>query len=185
MPSIDPGDAIRARAVAFFQANADEALTAADISRKFAVGIRLVAPALVPAVAQGLLTLNAYGDYSAGPKLTAPAAPASTAPAGAVAPAGQSPRPRRATAASLPPLPDPAALRIEPGIPLPEKPTPKGKVSPYTPLFEAMQPGDSITMATEGARRLICSAQHLGKKLGRKYVHRQIGGGQSRIWRLE
>lgn len=187
MNRIDPGDALRDRVLSFFASNPEETLTASDISRKFTVGIRLVPEALIPAVASGHLRLNAHGDYSVGPKMaSAPVLPfvpcePPGAPALMTPPA---PRTRRTTAA-LPPLPDPAQLRIESGMPLPEKPQPKGKVSPYTPLFEAMNKGDSISMTTDHARRLIGSAQHLGKKLGRKFVHRQIGGGQSRIWRIE
>lgn len=176
MSTIDPGEALRTRVLGFFANNPDESLTAADISRKFSVGIRLVPEALIPAVAAGNLRLNSHGDYSAGrapARNTAPAATATATPA------------KRRSSAELPPLPPAAALRVEPGIPLPDRPKPKGLQSPYTPIFQAMNAGDSVALPTDAARRLIGSAQHLGKKLGRKYIHRQLGNGQSRIWRTE
>lgn len=42
MSAIDIGQGLRDRVLAFFAANPEESLTAADISRKFSVGIRLV-----------------------------------------------------------------------------------------------------------------------------------------------
>lgn len=186
MATIDPGDALRKRVLDFFEKNPDETLTAADISRKFSVGIRLVHEALIAPVARGALQLNSHGDYSADPaRRLHPLHTALHPQPQAANPATQAAPGTRRPSASLPPLPDPGALRIEAGVPVIQKPNPKGKQSPYTPLFEAMQPGDSVALPTAAARRLIGSAQSLGKRLGRKFLHRQLGEGQSRIWRTE
>jgi hypothetical protein len=178
MSAIDIGQGLRDRVLAFFAANPEESLTAADISRKFSVGIRLVPEALIPAVAGGQLRLNAHGDYSPGPKLSTQAAEASP-------PATPQPRKPRASPAPRPaagPMPPASSLKVESGIPMPDTVKHVGRRSLYADLFERMKPGDSFAIPTASAARAIGIAKQWGKRRNAKFAMR-TDGTESRIWR--
>lgn len=169
MPTLDPGQALRERVLAYFAANPDETLTASDISRKFSVGIRLVPEALIPAVAGDQLRLNSHGDYSAGAKLQAQAAPATTTP-----------KPVK-RAVVLPPA---ESISIDSGIPMPSKARPHGRRSAFAAVFERMQAGDSFAVSSEAGRRVFNLATGWGKSRKAKFALRTVDG-QARIWRTE
>jgi hypothetical protein len=67
-------------------------------------------------------------------------------------------------------------------VPLPQA-TPKGAA--YHAVWAKLEVGHSVPMDTPSAKRLISNAQHWGKALGRKFVHRQLPAGGSAIWRTE
>lgn len=174
MSAIDIGEGLRTRVLDWFAKNPDESLTAADISRKFSIDIRLVPEALIPAVAGGQLRLNTHGDYSVGPKLSTQAAEAT-------------PQPRKPRATPTPrpaagPLPPASSLKVESGIPIPDTAKPGGRRSQYADIFERMQVGDSFAIPTASAARAIGIAKQWGKRRNAKFSMR-TDGTESRIWR--
>jgi hypothetical protein len=173
------GAALRQRVLAFFARQPDEELSAADISRKFGVGIRLVPEALVRAVVDGQLVYTNRA-YSAGPRLPstsgAPSLPMlvqTAAPATNTA-AARAPAPRTPT-----PL---IALHVEDGIPL-APPKQRGTASAYGNVFAAMEVGQSVLVPSTLAKRLYDIAKHSVKEQNGQFSCRQIDATNSRIWR--
>lgn len=173
-------DSLAGRVCAFFRTHPDEELEGRDIATKFSVNSASVSALLASAMAANVITRGKDSEgtvvFKAGPNLHA------TEPTNA--PSQHTPAPRKAAAGRRDAdLPDPAALVLTPGVPIPM--AAKSIVARYGPVFERMNVGDSFEVAEGVSTRLFRSAQIFGKPLNRKFLCRRVDGGQARIWRTE
>jgi hypothetical protein len=167
-------DSLPARISAWLQRNRDEELTPRDIATKFDVPVQGLHFALREAMHHGWITRNgSNGAYAAGPLLPVAGAtgvePAKPAPA--------APQRRRARAAAPP---DPEAVSIRAGVPIPPRSSnPVGR-SAYLTLLERMKPGDMVELTRQQAASLKARA----KESGIRITVRKLGTDVTGIWRL-
>ncbi len=79
---------------------------------------------------------------------------------------------------------EPSNVKIEKGIPVPDKHFTKRK---YDVIFDQMEIGDSFVVENEVERQRIVAYCYAGrhKKLGERYCSRKVGDNQYRVWRIE
>lgn len=201
-------DSLAFKLCRYFLDNPDEQLTRSDIAHKFSVPASSVDACTFSARQSGLLTAHANADlgkvWAAGPNLKhcvvdgaqqvltlsheattaileeqAPKTAAVQA-RGAHAPFGPVARHPKAQRSRLP-LPDPATLKVEHGIPIP--PVHANRSSQYHEVFERMVVGDSTAVPRLFSKRLFDIASKHGKPSGRKFALRHLDESTSRIWR--
>jgi hypothetical protein len=179
---VPPADSLAHKVCSHFRQHPDDELDVADIAQKFrAVGSQVDA-LLSGAVAHGLLNRQGRRGtgavYLAGTLLAASAKPAPAAPpAPAAAPPAAAPKARRPRAANAPP--DPAAVVIKSGVPLPKAVAGIG-TGVYSAVLQRMKVNDMVELTSTQARSMSVSA----KKLGIKVAIRRIDDARHGVWRL-
>lgn len=171
------------RVLNFFMKHQDEELSIADIAIKFEVNADGVGPTLGRAVAAGLLAKPKDGVFRAGPQLLGLNMDALQNPSGFkrwLAAKGLDEAQGRGAVAALP---DPASIKIEPGVAIPEPMS--AQQARYVTVFAAMKIGDSFEIPHAAGKTLINSARRWGKGVGRNFLLRRISESAARIWRTE
>lgn len=180
-------DSLAGRMCAFFQRNPDEELSLDDITDKFDAGRNNIHTQLGLSVEAGLLTRdrNADGDYiykpgpnigkADGVDMDAVHARRGAAPA---FPFG-APQRRRISAPATD-LPDPLAVAIEDGVPLPNARIKRD----WTPLLKRLQPNQSAQLPI-AARHTLALAITQAKKdrLGQFTLRSDEQAQTVRVWR--
>lgn len=183
------------RVCRWFLINLEEDMTPADIATRFDVANRSSISALLASGVTHQLLVRAKGDdgvmvYKAGPKLQSslaqPQAPADAPPQGSSASGfkawlGQKGEASAEGRPAAPAMPDPSALKIEAGVPMPAARTAANR---YDAVFAAMKKDDSFACPAEASKRLIQAAHRFGKTTQRKFALRLIDDNQARIWRI-
>jgi hypothetical protein len=156
---------------AHLRVHRDDELDIPDIALKWRVQVHTVDALLAEGVAAGLFTRIArkYKDpfYVAGPRLhlTPPPPP----PA---APGKHSRNPVKA--------PDPRAVQVFRGAPLPVQGNSRRPPSPYLQLLDRMEPGDMVKLTHLQARSLYQTAK---KQRGLTLVLRKLDDQLTGVWR--
>lgn len=183
MDYVPRANSLAARLVEFFGKNPEERLSRQDIGLKFDVANTSgLEGNLAAAISHGLIAKTGPAEYGAGPELLASLGqpePTSGFKAWLANKSLEAVKGRGAGA----PLPDPAALVIESGVPIPE---PLSELTlRFAARFAEMKVGDSFPCTHDVAKVLITSASKWGKGLGRRFVMRRTTSTEARIWRKD
>lgn len=172
-------DSLAGRVCAFFTSQPEEALSVADIVKKFDAPSRNINALLSAAVAAGALNRDKVGDtweYSAGPQLAGAAKPTANMPF----PGPAKPR----TAKRLPPL-NVDALQVVKDVPLP---VPLSAGARYDALFKKLaEPGDStlVPLAYKGSLEKAWRTYVSKKAPNQKFsVNAESDGVNCRVFRV-
>lgn len=172
-----------ARLCAFFTANPEEELSAADIAQKYDTPAANIAANLAAPLAHGFIVRAKDGVYKAGEKLLqakgAPS-PQTSGFKGWLAQQGLDDGKGGGAGAALP---APESLLIEDGVPIPQPMS--EQVLRFAGVFGSMKCGQSFKCEQAVSKTLVTAANRWGKGHGRRFIVRRVTETTARIWRKE